>query len=497
MKRTLKRWTYLTHRWLGIGLCLLLALWFLSGMVMMYVGYPKLTEEERLAHLPDLNPVSSVPTILSPGAALQAAGIEELQQVRSLRLNRARAGAPTYWLERTGQPVLAIDATSGQSLQLVDAAVALASAQAYAGDRSPVLAKGTLFEDANTHSRGLDSHRPLWRFDIAQGPLARLYISGATGEVIRDVSRTELYWNWVGAWVHWLYMFRGNAFNTFHSDIINWLSVISMVLVLTGAVVGIWRWRFKAPYKSGARSPYPSVWMRWHHVLGLLFAVVCMTWLFSGLMSMRPWGMLRSPPAPLQFSAMQGQLQWPYLQDLPGSDTSSFSALKELRWLPLLGESVVLQVTAQGPIYAMNVRTGQRHQPSQAQVIQAAQNLMTAPITQWDSLSAYDLYYYQRAPHTMTGGRDKPLPIYRIAFEDVAQTWVHLDASTGQLLGTLNSTERLSRWLFTMLHSWDWLPLLNRRPLWDGVMIALSLGGLAISATGVVIAWRRLRQKIV
>jgi hypothetical protein len=46
-----------------------------------------------------------------------------------------------------------------------------------------------------------------------------------------------------------------------------------------------------------------------------------------------------------------------------------------------------------------------------------------------------------------------------------------------------------------MLHSWDWLPLLDRRPLWDIVLIVLSLGGAVLSATGVVIGLRRLGAK--
>jgi hypothetical protein len=31
-----------------------MAMWFVSGVVMMHVGYPKLTQAERLARLPDL-----------------------------------------------------------------------------------------------------------------------------------------------------------------------------------------------------------------------------------------------------------------------------------------------------------------------------------------------------------------------------------------------------------------------------------------------------------
>ena len=47
----LKPVLFFVHRWLGIGMCLLFALWFASGIVMMYVEYPELTEEERLANL--------------------------------------------------------------------------------------------------------------------------------------------------------------------------------------------------------------------------------------------------------------------------------------------------------------------------------------------------------------------------------------------------------------------------------------------------------------
>lgn len=68
-------------------------------------------------------------------------------------------------------------------------------------------------------------------------------------------------------------------------------------------------------------------------------------------------------------------------------------------------------------------------------------------------------------------------------------------ARTAQVLDRANANGRLRRWLFQMLHSWDWLPLLQRRPIWDVVIVVLSLGGLALSATGVVIGVRRLSVK--
>jgi len=48
MGHRIKRWLYLTHRWIGIVTCLLIAMWFASGLVMLYVPFPDLTGEEWL-----------------------------------------------------------------------------------------------------------------------------------------------------------------------------------------------------------------------------------------------------------------------------------------------------------------------------------------------------------------------------------------------------------------------------------------------------------------
>ena len=43
------------HRYVGIAIGLLMAVWCLSGVVMMYVPYPRLTEEKRVAALPAIH----------------------------------------------------------------------------------------------------------------------------------------------------------------------------------------------------------------------------------------------------------------------------------------------------------------------------------------------------------------------------------------------------------------------------------------------------------
>ncbi len=164
MKAQLKRWLFLTHRWLGIGGCVLFAMWFASGIVMMYVGYPKLTDAERLAHLPAL---SQQAPLLAPSVALARAGVSK--PLDGLRLAASGGGRAVYVASPNGSGkhgAIVIDAISGARVDTVNAARALASAAAWAGPGVNVHYRDVIDEDAFTHSRGLDAQRPLHRVEV-------------------------------------------------------------------------------------------------------------------------------------------------------------------------------------------------------------------------------------------------------------------------------------------------------------------------------------------
>ena len=57
-----------------------------------------------------------------------------------------------------------------------------------------------------------------------------------------------------------------------------------------------------------------------------------------------------------------------------------------------------------------------------------------------------------------------------------------------------SASRALNRWLYHGLHSLDFPFLYYRRPLWDVVVIALSLGGLGLTLTTVVPVFRRARR---
>jgi hypothetical protein len=505
-----KRWLFLIHRWLGVLLCAFFAMWFISGVVMMYVGYPKLTQAERLAHLPPLHSaIVGSKKLLEPLEALQSAGL--VGPLQDLRLAVASGGRPVYLVapaapssdaaprpRRAPAPAV-IDARTGERLQRVDAAYAVASARAFSNELNPsrIEYQGSINEDAFTHSRALDVHRPLHRLHLGDNAGTVVYVSSTTGEVVRDATQKERAWSYVGAWIHWLYPFRGNVFNDYWTNIVNWLSIAGIVLTVTGTVVGVLRWRFKEAYRSGSRTPYRNLMMRWHHVFGLIFAAVTFTWIFSGLMSMNPWKIFDSGARPLLQQAMNGgplvlPTQAATLEVLLSAASSN---VRELRWVRSAGHTLVLVHNPNGDPDVLDVTTAAPHTWAAGEIAEAAARLMPHSVVRSETLTSYDLHYYDRAAHTMTGGGDKPLPALRLVFDDPHATWVHIDLHTGALLGRTDSHRRISRWLFAMLHSWDWLPLLERRPLWDIILIVLSIGGTVMSVTGIVIGWRRLAQK--
>ena len=70
--KLLRRLLIQSHRYLGIALCLLAIMWFVSGFVMMYAGgLPRLSPELRLERMADVD-LSKIH--LSPGEAVGRLG---------------------------------------------------------------------------------------------------------------------------------------------------------------------------------------------------------------------------------------------------------------------------------------------------------------------------------------------------------------------------------------------------------------------------------------
>ncbi|SEO04498.1 PepSY-associated TM region [Duganella sp. CF517] len=490
----MRRYIYLLHRWTGIAMCVLMALWFFSGVVMLFVGYPKLTPWERLAALPTLPQAGCC---IEPGQALAQstapAGVQRLTLT-------SIAGRPRYLLLEEDGRYTPVDAVSAALPGRADARAAIAAARGFKPG-ADARYQGLIDEDRWTHSRGLNPHRPLHIVDLDDAASTRVYVSSSTGQVVLDAPRAERYWNFAGAWLHWMYMIRQQNTDPVWTWALIGLSAAGVLSAATGLINGVWRWRFSGRYKSGQRTPYRETYMRWYHILGLVFGLVLCTWTFSGLMSMNPFNILGAQGARPDATAMQGGTPArlrpsPTVPRVLARLRAESFAPRELEWGVLNGHPFILARDGLNETRIVDAAgDGVRIMPSWplAQLEAAARRLLPYRVASFDMLNSYDAQYFAREQSSMNGANERRLPALRAVFADPEDTWVYLDARTGQIELSADKTQRLGRWLFNFLHSWDVPVLLT--PAWPrkAAIIALSIGGLLLSATAAVIALRRLR----
>lgn len=492
----LKKLVIFVHKWLGVVLALFFLMWFVSGVVLYYVPFPSLTQAERLAALP--------PLALPAGCCLPAPEAAERAGLRP-GAGEARLGmlgdAPVWRMQATaavGSDGAAprprwhtVDARTGVRVPPLDDAQAAAVAEAFSGRR----ATGTerLERDQWTVPQGLDVHRPLVKVLLDGDDGLELYVSPGAAEVVRDTRRAERFWNWLGAVPHWIYPTVLRQFPKAWHHVVVWLSIPGVLLAATGIALGIWqlflnrrRW-----------IPYRKFWMRWHHILGLVAAVFTLTWMFSGLMSMNPFGVFTGRAAD-----PQARTQWagepPRMARGPAEAVALAAAdgilpleLDTLRiagqaWYRVRGQgegAVQRLVRADGP-----EATLARAVPD-ATVLAALQGLRSgSPPPAIEQLTQYDGLYYARH-HDASTSFNRPLPVWRAHWEGDDVT-VYADPASARIVLRADATTPWQRVLYNGLHSLDFAPLLARPLLRTALVVGLSLLGIALCITSCVIAWR-------
>jgi len=478
MMRRLRRWLYIGHRWIGIVTCLLFVMWFVSGVVMMYVAFPGLSESERLAALPD---IAWEKVQLAPDQIMSIAGATRYP--RDLRLNML-SDEPVYRLTDRGGKRQVISAVDGRIIEGITPERALAVAQAYPSTAAARLL-GSVDRDQWSVTARYDPLRPLFLVSLGDTAGTELYISSRSGEIVLDTTRTERVWNWLGSIPHWIYPTILRQDGALWRQVVLWISGICMIVAVSGIWIGILRVRLRRRYSGDVITPYRG-WMAWHHVTGFFSGIFVLTWMFSGWLSLNPGGYFSSRNA-----AAEMRLRY------AGHDTPDIAArflskpqvaAVEARFVWLGGAPLMLLADRNGVQRSTDPSTGTPTPISDAQISAAARAMLPqAAMTMQMRLDHYDSYWYAHHQHRI-------LPVLRVGFDDEAQSWFHIDPRTGDIVGQTDSSRRSYRWLFNALHSLDFQLLLTYRPAWDITVWLLSSLGLIISMSGVVIGWRRLSR---
>lgn len=479
---------YWTHRWLGIGGCLLFLMWFASGVVMMYVGYPDLTQAERLA---GLAPLRLDEARVGPAAALASlpdAARGQLPRRMALEMRGGAQPGPVWRIVDARNGRYTVSARDGRLLGPVDAAQAEAIARGFSGQQGALWAE-TLERDQWTVPQGLNPLRPLHRIELHDAAGTELYVSSRTGEVVRDTNRSERFWNWLGSVPHWIYFTPIRADPPLWHDVVVWLSAACIVSAVTGIVIGILRIRLRRRFRNGAVTPYAG-WMAWHHIAGLIGGFFVLTWIVSGWLSMNPnaWFERRgNDAAALARYSGEGVVPFPWPPAvMPAGEGVGAPREALIAWFD--GRSLLQLRDGDNRLRVVDAASGAPAVIARDDMLRAAARLHPeAHVASAELLTHEDFHWYGHH-------RERVLPVWRIAFDDAAHSWVYIDPASGQIAGGSTRNARLNRWFFNAAHSLDFPWLIHHRPAWDLVLWLLSIIGLVASASGVVIGWRRLRR---
>ncbi|MBU1376978.1 MAG: PepSY domain-containing protein [Alphaproteobacteria bacterium] len=450
------------HRYVGIVMGLLMLLWFLSGIVMLFVHWPEVTDEERAAGLP-------------PVAWGQCCVFGDIQEV--IQVERATVE------DLAGRSVLrfdnqVLDLTTGQPIHRISSDQAARVAQAYATAHGIGGKPGTpeaIARDQWTVTGYFNKRRPFYLFHFDDPARTDIYVSAHTGAVSQVVNAREKVLNWLGPIPHWLYPEVLRADVKLWAQVVNWTSLVGIFLTVTGLYLGVISWR---PWGGKRVTPYRGL-MAWHHLTGLFAGILTLTWVASGLVSMNPWGFLDSPGDP-RGEQVTGAFAFGDLREAVTAARVQGVTARQITAAPLGG---TLYLMADG------VRLDAQARPA----VLAPKDLAAAAGRLGPALSAGlitqpDAYYYD--------GHDgqAKLPAYRVELQDKVR--FYLDPASGQVLAQVDGPGRAFRWLFTGLHRLDVINGLRGGAPWYVAMVVLLVFAGAGVATGVWLGWRRAKSDL-
>jgi hypothetical protein len=479
----LRKFVIACHRWLGTAFCLLFAMWFVSGIAMMYWDYPEIGDALRLAHSAPLDPAA---IRISPAAAFAALNAGQApDDVRLAMLD----GRPAYRFRFGGDELIEY-ADNGQMQEEVTREQALRLASAWESQPAEAARfEGVIREpDQWTVSGEFANLRPLYKFSWPGGDA--VYVSSVSPEVVQATTRASRLGAYFGAIPHWMYFTPLRKNGRLWSKTVIWASGAGVVASLLGIAVAIW---IAVP---AARIPYGG-WKRWHTILGLVFGLFACTWAFSGMLSMDPFGWEEGPQLRAEEAALRGA-PWkaePFAERSPSAALAMArpgieGPVKELE-LAYFDSDPVYIAHGDASSFVIPVNGAVTAQFDSAGIADIMARASHGTFAEAREVLQYEPYYIDR--HNRL-----PLPALLVELNDPDASRFYIDLKTARIVRSYANARmsRWNRWLYHGLHSMDLPWLYAHRPAWDILMLALLLGGSALSFSSIVLAWRFVGRKI-
>ncbi len=467
------------HRFTGMLVSLLFLMWFISGLVLIYVPFPRVGYKMRYEKQENLpQNLVNIDSILAKYE--KTASVKRVFQQRGQTLYIVKSGKKIDTVTVDNSPVLKPNIQQIAKLWV----------------NAPIEKIDTLHEREQwIMYSSYKSMMPIYKFYFDDSEHHQLYIASKTGRVLQLTSRSQRIGAWFGPIPHMLYF----PFLRKHTRVwINTLTVlgaIAFISVLLGMYVGL-KLYFRKTKKIKFGSPYKkNGWYFWHHIAGLVFGIFLLTWSFSGAMSLQ-----RIPQWAVKTHHKYGSAQRKVLNKaLPMQEykldyrqiIAKLPNVKEIHWsqfakIPIYeiisGDSSMYfdasnekLINLQIPKNTIDNTIGKIHGDSASYTVELMQK--------------YDNYY-------MLLSNRRPLPVYKVVVADKDNSTYYINPKTGDYR-YINNSRRARKWVFSALHYFNIPFFAGKKVLWTIIIWALCLGGIVVSGSGVYLSWKYLKRKFV
>jgi len=469
-------------------------IWFLSGFVLIYAGFPHASRKERFMHLSSLNQTDFDSIQAPPHSFSGKVELEKLNDRPVYRVYKGRKAQKVY------------DAITLKECDFATEQEAINLAEDFSGAKTASVEKIKELDQWMPWSY----YRPLLPFykcTMADDEHTRIYISAKSGSIVQETTRKSRWLGRLGAIPHWIYFKSLRLKTGLWLDVVTWISIFGVLVSLSGLIAGFIRLRRKRKDESISRySPYRKFWHKWHHITGFVFGLFVFTFILSGLVSVTdiPQWMV-----PIHNKKSVKRI-WNQKLDL---DQHASANLKEL-WKAIDNgtpvRKVVFKTVQNQPAYWVY----RNHYEKPDVYVFTENEIVSKPkynkeeIDSWCkkvlsnveySLKSQDEFdaYYQKS-----GMWERPLPIWQLNLNDPDDTRMYINSKTGEVVKSFTNNERWRRWLYRSLHTLDFPFLKQHDWLRKSLLIFLSIGGTLVSLTGLAlgIKWmkrstRRKRRK--
>lgn len=476
-----RRFIFKVHRITGTAIAAFFLMWFVTGVVLLYHDYPKVSDRELREHL-EVLPLS-LPDVGEVMSSLP-------DSVESLTL-RMFQGQALFEAQSGDSSVIFCADTTQKPLPITYLS---AEREARKWVDAPVVAVDTLHERVQwiLYSR-YEKELPIYRFCFGDAQKHEVFVSSRTAEVQQVTTLSERVWAWLGAIPHKLYF----PFIRKDADVWKWTITVGgafcLLAALSGAYVGVDMLLRHRRQKKRWGSPYRRFTWKWHHLLGLVFGIFIIAWGLSGMMAMQKipqWlvpvkakGELKDaePMATGMLSLNDYHLDYRLLRQ-------TYPELKQVEWTSVGGK----------PVYRIVDGKKERcidaggEKPKELKL--TAKDVEAAVVRLHGSdrkisvslMNEYDEYYLSRSGM-------RALPVYKIDVDDEDHTTYYINPANGDTR-SYTDNKRVRKWVFSGIHYLNVKWLVERPVLWTIVIWLLCIGGTIVSLTGTIMGVKYLRR---